>query len=94
VGYKYYITGVTVHTTTSTAGAWKIQSGTGTACATATADVYPKVASTAWIAPVAALPPLHINFTTPIQLTVNHAVCVLGVVTNTVNIQISGFQAL
>ena len=91
VGQKHYITGVTVQTTTATAAAWKIQSGTATACASNTTDVFPKVASTTWIAPVVSLPPQHISFETPIQITVNHAICVLGVVTNTINIQVSGF---
>lgn len=90
VGYKYYITSVTVQTTTATAGAWKIQSGTATACASNTTDVFPKVAAT-WVAPIVSLPPLHITFPTPLAVTVNHAICVLGVVTNTVNVQISGF---
>jgi hypothetical protein len=92
VGYRYSITSLTAQSTTATAAGFQIQSGTGTACASNTTAVYPAVdTSTKWVAPGAGIGPMVKDFITPLQLSVNHAICVLGVATNTTTIQISGF---
>jgi hypothetical protein len=94
VGIKYNITSMTAQSVTATAAAFQIQSGTGTACGTNTTAVYPSVnTSTKWVAPGNGIGPMVKDWLTPMQLTVNHAICVLGVATNTTTIQISGFTS-
>jgi len=90
-GFKIYITDITVDTTTATAGTWRLETGTGTNCATGTAALYPNSAN-AWTAPVLGAPQ-HFTFTTPLSAPAAAAVCILGVVTNTVNIDLTGFIA-
>jgi len=91
-GVQYYITDIVVGTTTTTAGSWSIQSGTGTNCASATTAVYPVNSTSArFLAPISTAASLVITTTSPIPVTRAHAVCVIGTATNTINIQISGF---
>ena len=91
-GVQYYITDIVVGTTTTTAGSWAIQSGTGTNCDTTTTAVYPVNSTSArFLAPISTAASLVITTTTPVPITRAHAVCVIGTNTNTINIQISGF---
>jgi hypothetical protein len=92
VGFRYNITSLTAQSTTATAAGFQVQSGTATACASNTTAVYPSVnTSTKWVAPGNGVGPMVKDFITPLQLSLNHAICVLGVATNTTTIQISGF---
>jgi len=91
-GVQYYITDIVVGTTTTTAGSWSVQSGTGTNCASATTAVFPVNSTSArFLAPISTAASLVITTTTPVPVTRAHAVCVIGTATNTINIQISGF---
>lgn len=91
-GRTYYITDIVVGTTTTTAGSYAIQSGTGTNCGSNTTAVFPINSTSArFLAPISTAASAMISLTTPIPVTVSHAVCVIGTATNTINIQISGF---
>lgn len=90
---RLYITDITVDTTTATAGTYLIEFGTGVNCATGTTKLYPSANGPAgWTAPVLGAPQ-KINFTVPLQPAALNAVCVIGTVTNTVNIELEGFVA-
>lgn len=91
-GRTYYLTDIVVGTTTTTAGDYGIQSGTGTNCASNTAAVWPAASTSArFKAPISTSPSTLVSLTTPVKATVSHAICVIGTNTNTINIQISGF---
>ncbi len=93
-GRTYYVTDIVVGTTTATSGTYGIQTGTGTNCAAGTVTIFPAPPATTasrYQAPIAANPVAVINFTTPLVTTAGHAICVIGVGTNTINIQISGY---
>lgn len=94
VSERYYITDIIVQTTTATSGTYNIQSGTGVNCATATTAVFPDAnVANKWNAPVAgSIDRIHLN--TPIRVTRGHAICVLGVAANTINIYIRGIRTL
>lgn len=90
---SYYITNLTVQTTTGTAGTFALRSGTGTNCASATAQVFPSSGSGSdrWTAPINTQPSANITFYTPLKVTAGHAICHIGVGTNTTNVQIGGY---
>ena len=91
---RHYITDIVVQTTTGTTGTYAIQSGTGTNCATATAALFPSSGtSDRFNAPINSQPTASINLSTPIIPTSGHAICVIGVATNTIDIQLYGFTA-
>lgn len=93
-GRTYYVTDIVVGTTTATSGTYAVQSGTGTNCGTGTTVVFPAAPATTasrFQAPIAANPVAVISFTEPLVVTTAHAVCVIGVATNTININLSGF---
>jgi len=93
-GKSYYITDIVVGTTTATSGTYAIQTGTDANCATATAVVFPAspaATSARFQAPIAANPVAVISFTTPIKLPAAGYLCVIGVATNTINININGY---
>lgn len=93
-GRVYYITDIVVGTTTATSGTYGVQYGTGANCGSGTATLFPAPPATTasrYQAPIAANPVAVINFTTPLTVPAGNAICVIGVATNTINIQISGF---
>jgi len=91
---RHYITDIVVQTTTGTSGAYAIQSGTGTNCATGTAALFPKSGTgDRFNAPIAAEGLDSISLVTPISPTAGHAICLIGTATNTIDVQISGFLA-
>lgn len=93
-GRTYYITDIVVGTTTTTSGDYSIQSGTGTNCATATAAVFPAAPGTTssrFKAPISSNPVATISLREPLVVTAAHAICVIGTVTNTININLSGY---
>jgi hypothetical protein len=87
---RYYITSIAVQTTTATAGTFNIQTGTGSNCATGAAPLFPSVAGT-WTAPINSNPTSSILFNPPLKAPLGSALCVIGTVTNTINIQIMGY---
>jgi hypothetical protein len=90
---KLYITDVISQSNTSTAGLFTLQFGTGTNCGTGTGNLFFGSASALMASPANTSPVNHFHLTTPIAVTTNNAICVLGVVTNTTDIQINGFTA-
>jgi hypothetical protein len=92
-GKAIFITDVVAMSTTATAGQFALAFGTGSNCGTGTGNVLPSSTATARI-PAAAnngAGPTVINFGSPLKVPTDQALCVLGVATNTVTIQISGF---
>jgi hypothetical protein len=92
-GERYIITDVIVQTTTGTAGTYAIRSGTGSNCAGATAQVFPSSGSGAdrFSAPINTQPTAVISLRTPLVVLVDHAICLIGIGTNTINVQMIGF---
>jgi hypothetical protein len=91
---RLYVTDIVVQGTTSTAGTWNLQSGTGTNCGTGTAALYPKAsATTYWTGPTNAQAAQFMTLQTPIAVPANAALCVYGAATNTTNIEIHGYTA-
>jgi hypothetical protein len=89
-----YITDVVAQSTTTTGGTWILRQGTGTNCGTGTASVLPSAATVARLsAPANTAAANVISLGTPIKLTANNALCVLGVATNTTTIQVTGYIA-
>lgn len=89
-----YITDIVAQSTTSTAGQFILRSGTAANCGTATASVLPSAASAVrFTSPPNTVAPTVINFTTPIKVTADHGLCVLGIATQTTTIQVNGFIA-
>jgi len=93
-GLSLYLTDVVAQSTTAIGGQFLLRTGTGTNCATGTASLLPSAATVVRLAhPANTVEPLLIRFVTPIKTPANSAICVLGVATNTVTIQLSGFTA-
>jgi hypothetical protein len=93
-GRTYFITDIVVGTTTATSGTYSIQSGTGTNCGTGGTAVFPAAPGTTssrYQAPIAANPVAVIALRQPLAVTTAHAICVIGVATNTININLSGY---
>jgi hypothetical protein len=93
-GLKLYITDITVQTTTTTSGTYAIQTGTGSNCATGTAALFP-VSGTAnrWNAPITTQSASNFQFMTPLAAPAASAICLIGVATNTISVQINGYTA-
>lgn len=93
-GLSIYITDINIQTTTTTSGTYAFQSGTGSNCGTSTTAVFPSSGtSNRFNAPITTSAMANIQFQTPIKLTTNHALCVIGVATNTVSGQVNGYIA-
>lgn len=93
-GLRYYITDMFVQTTTTTAGTYSVQMGTGSNCVTGTAALFPVNATSArWTAPISTSPTAAFSFGTPLAVTAASAICVIGTATNTINIQLTGYTA-
>src|SRR5512133_3208397 len=93
-GRTYYITDIVVGTTTTTAGDYAIQSGTGTNCATGTMVVFPAApadAAARYKAPISSGPVGVIALRQPIPVTAAHAICLIGTATNTINVNLHGY---
>src|SRR3990170_1012315 len=92
ISQRHYLTNVVAQSTTATAGLFILRSGTGTNCGTATTSLLPGAATVArFAAPANTATPLVIYFINPVPAPIDHAICVLGVATNTTTIQLSGF---
>jgi len=91
---RYYITTIVTQSTTTTGGTFSLQSGTGTNCGTGTAKIIPSSVTTARMSsPASTSPAGVISFEMPVPVTPGHALCVLGVATNTTTISVYGFIA-
>ncbi len=91
---RYYITAIVTQSTTTTGGTFALRSGTGTNCGTGTANVLPASVGTArYSSPASTSPAGVIAFNPPVLVTPGHALCVLGVATNTTTISVFGFIA-
>jgi len=90
---RLYITDVISQSNTATAGLFTLRFGTGANCGTGTGNLFFSSASALMASPANTVPVNHFHLTTPIAVTANNALCVLGVVTNTTNIQILGYTA-
>ncbi len=91
---RYYITSIVTQSTTATGGLFALGSGTGTNCGTGTLNLLPSSVATArFSSPANTAPANVITLPAPIPVTPGHAVCVLGVATNTTTIVVSGFIA-
>lgn len=88
-----YIVAVYVQTTTTTSGTYALQSGTGANCVTATTAVFPSSGTgNRFNAPITSNAMAVILFPIPLKLTAVHALCLIGVATNTISVQIVGFN--
>lgn len=93
-GLKLYVTDIFVQTTTTTSGTYALQTGTGTNCATGTAALFPvSGTSNRFNAPITTSAMASLQFTTPLAAPAASALCVIGVATNTISIQIHGYTA-
>lgn len=91
-GEHHVITDIVVQTTTGTSGTYALQSGTGSNCGTATTALFPVSATgDRFNAPINSQATAAISLLTPIQVAANHAVCLIGVATNTISVQIHGY---
>jgi hypothetical protein len=87
-----FITTIIAQSTTATAGQFILRSGTGTNCGTGTTSVLPSAASAIRLAaPGFGSAPLVIDLSTPIKVTADHGLCVLGKATDTTTIQVIGY---
>jgi hypothetical protein len=93
-GLSLYVSWLAWQSTTTTAGTGAIQSGTGTNCGTTTTAIFP-ASGTAnrYGYPASSAAATTIFFPVPIKLTAAHALCVIGVATNTVRADLGGFTA-
>lgn len=96
-GYSLYLTSVIATTTTGTAGTFALRSGTGTNCGTTTTGVWPQPGGASptrtVTAPITTAAPMQWNFGTGLKLTAQHALCVIGTTTNTIDITVTGYIA-
>lgn len=93
-GLSLYVTDIVVQTTTTTSGTYAVQYGTGTNCGTGTAALFPGGATAnRWNAPITTSATSNFSFTTPLVVPANNALCVIGVATNTIRIQMNGYTA-
>ena len=91
---RRYVTDIVAQSTTTTAGQFLLQYGTGSACATGTTSLLPSSATVIRIAaPGNGSAPALVSLRTPLVIPSGKDLCLLGVVTNTVTAQISGYLA-
>ena len=89
---RYFITDISVQSTTATANGYNIESGTGANCVAATTAVFPKSGvADKFKGPGTGSPMAQLSFTTPLPVAAGHEICVLGVATDTTSIHISGY---
>lgn len=89
---RLVITDIVAQSTTATAGQFLLQYGTGSNCGTGTASLLPSAASAVRIAaPANTAAATVIRFETGLVVPAGKDLCVLGVATNTVTIQITGY---
>lgn len=93
-GLKLYITSLHVQSTTTTSGTYAVQTGTGTNCGTGTAPLFPSSStSNRFNAPPTTAGMADLTFPVPLSAAANTAICLVGVATNTISAQITGYIA-
>lgn len=97
-GYSLYVTQIVATTTTAVAGTFAVRYGTGANCVTSPIGVWPQPGGAGptrvVTAPIVTAAPMQITFgVTGFKVAAANAVCVIGVVTNTIDISISGYIA-
>lgn len=92
---RFWITKIVAQSTTTTAGQFILRYGTGTACGTGTASLFPAAATAArWGYPASTSAPTVIDLSeSPIAAPKEVDLCVLAVATNTLTISIHGYLA-
>jgi len=91
-GTKRFVTDIVAQSTTATAGQFILRTGTGTNCGTGTVSLFPSAATVIrFSAPGNGSAPTVISFRTPLEVPKDSDLCLLGVGTNTVTAQISGY---
>lgn len=91
---RLYITDIVAQSTTTTVGQMLIRYGTGSACGTGTTSILPSAATAVRLAyPPSTAAPLHLRFVTPVIVPAAQDLCVLGIATQTLTIQINGYLA-
>lgn len=98
--FRRYVTDIIAQSTTTTAGQFILRTGTSTLtggsanCASSTASLFPSAATAVRLGyPANTAAPTVIRFNTPLIVDKNKDLCVLGVATNTVSIQVIGYVA-
>lgn len=93
-GLKLYLTDIVAQSTTATAGLFLIRYGTGTNCGTGTTSLLPAAATVVRLAhPANTAAPTSIKLQVPLATAANNAICAVGVATNTLTVQMSGYTA-
>lgn len=89
-----FITGIEAQSTTSTAGQFLLQYGTGTACGTGTTSIFPSSAAVVRVPyPANTSAPTFITFPNALRVPKGNDLCVLAVATNTFSGQIVGYSS-
>jgi hypothetical protein len=90
-GYRLQITDIVAQSTTATGGQMSLQTGTGSDCGTGTTAFFPKATTTARVGyPPNTSAPTHLSFGTPLMVPAGKDLCVLGIATQTISVQIWG----
>ena len=92
-GTSLYITDILAQSNTTTAGTFTVRFGTGTNCATGTGNLFYTLGTAVLFLPANTAQPFQQSYHVPIKVAAANAICVLGVVTQTTNIQINGYTA-
>jgi hypothetical protein len=88
---RLYVTGIVAQSTTATAGQFILRYGTGANCGTGTVSLFPSAATAVRVAYAGnTAAPTVISLPTPLIVPAGKDLCALGVVTNTLTIQIVG----
>jgi len=93
-GYRLFLTGVSIVSTTATAGQYLIRYGTGANCGTGTTSLLPSAASAVrfgYVANTLGTSPLTIEPGIPAGKDTD--ICILCVATNTCTAQMTGYAA-
>lgn len=97
-GQKHYITMIVFQSTTATANQFSIRSGTQntTPCDTTTTAIFPADSvNTKWIGvPNTVAPGFLAFYPTPLPVTANHAICILGIATQLTKMTMMGFTLM
>lgn len=90
---QFYIGTVVAQSTTTTAGNFTLQAGTGTNCGTGTTNLINGSGTARLGLPANTAAPAVIRFEPPLPVGAGKALCVLGVATNTTSITVRGWLA-
>ena len=89
---SYYVSTIVAQSTTATGGQFTISTGTGTNCGTGT-TVFLASNTARFSAAANTGAATEMKFDPPLKATAGHALCVLGVATNTTTAVVTGYIA-